>query len=88
MVFWVLLSIYLLLRRDTRVFAAMWSGLSLGISVVSKENAIFFAPTIFYLLARRTKGDPNRPFAMTLWLVAASAPIAIDKRSWARFETR
>ena len=76
MVFWVLLSIYLLLRRDTRVFAAMWSGLSLGISVVSKENAIFFAPTIFYLLARRTKGDPNRPFAMTLWLVAASAPIA------------
>ena len=76
MVFWVLLSIYLLLRRETRVFTAMWSGLAFGISVVSKENAIFFAPTIFYLLARRTKGDPNRRFAMMLWLVAASAPVA------------
>jgi 4-amino-4-deoxy-L-arabinose transferase-like glycosyltransferase len=75
MVFWVLLSIYLLLRRETRVFTAMWSGLAFGISVVSKENAIFFAPTIFYLLVRRTRGGPNRRFAMMLWLVAASAPI-------------
>ena len=76
MVFWVLLSIYLLLRRETRVFTGMWSGLAFGISVVSKENAIFFAPTIFYLLAHRTKGDPDRRFAMMLWLVAASAPVA------------
>ena len=76
MVFWVLLSIYLLLRRETRVFTATWSGLAFGISVVCKENAIFFAPTIFYLLARRTKGDPDRRFAMMLWLVAASAPVA------------
>jgi 4-amino-4-deoxy-L-arabinose transferase-like glycosyltransferase len=76
MVFWVLLSIYLLLLRRAVLFAALWSGLAFGISVVTKENAIFFAPTIFYLLYRRTKGDPSRRFAMTLWLFAAGAIIS------------
>ncbi len=76
MVFWVLLSIYLLLLRRAVLFAALWSGLAFGISVVTKENAIFFAPTIFYLLYRRTKGDPSRRFAMTLWLFAAGAVIS------------
>jgi 4-amino-4-deoxy-L-arabinose transferase-like glycosyltransferase len=75
MVFWVLLSIYLLLRRDSQLFAGWWSGLAFGISVVTKENAIFFAPTIFYLLCRRAQGDPNRRFAMMLWVFSASAPI-------------
>jgi 4-amino-4-deoxy-L-arabinose transferase-like glycosyltransferase len=76
MVFWVLLSIYLLLLRRTILFTGLWSGVAFGISVVTKENAIFFAPTIIYLLYRRTKGDPSRRFAMTLWLFAASAVIS------------
>jgi 4-amino-4-deoxy-L-arabinose transferase-like glycosyltransferase len=75
MVFWVLLSIYLLLRRETYLFTGVWSGLAFGISVVTKENAIFFAPTIFYLIYRQTKGYLNHRFAMTAWLFAASAPI-------------
>jgi 4-amino-4-deoxy-L-arabinose transferase-like glycosyltransferase len=75
MVFWVLLSIYLLLRSDSHLFTGLWSGLAFGISVVTKENAIFFAPTIFYLISRQTKGYPNRRFAMTFWLFAASAPV-------------
>jgi 4-amino-4-deoxy-L-arabinose transferase-like glycosyltransferase len=75
MVFWVLLSIYLLLRRESQLFSGAWSGLAFGLAVVCKENAIFFAPTIFYLLFRRAQGDPNRRFAMTLWLFAASAPV-------------
>jgi 4-amino-4-deoxy-L-arabinose transferase-like glycosyltransferase len=75
MVFWVLLSIYLLLRRDRQLFAAAWSGLAFGIGVVTKENAIFFAPSIFYLLIWRAKGDPSRRFAMMLWVFATSAPI-------------
>src|SRR5260221_14596978 len=48
MVFWVLLSIYLVLRHDSRIFTSMWSGFACGLSVITKENAIFFAPTIFY----------------------------------------
>jgi len=77
MVFWVLLSIYLILRRESRIFTGLWSGLSLGLAVITKENAIFFAPTIFYLLSRRFRGDPNRDFALMFWLFAATTPILI-----------
>jgi 4-amino-4-deoxy-L-arabinose transferase-like glycosyltransferase len=77
MVFWVLLSIYILLRRETRVFAGLWSGLALGVAVLTKENAIFFAPTIFYLLARRVKDRPDRRFAIIFWLFAMGAAVSI-----------
>jgi len=77
MVFWVLLSIYLLLRNENRLFTGFWSGLTCGISIVTKENAIFFAPTIFYLLVRLVRGDPIRHFAIMLWLFAASTPVVI-----------
>ena len=75
MVFWVLLSVYLLLRRRGRLFAGLWSGLAFGISVVTKENAIFFAPAIFYLLYRQTREDSNRSFSVAFWLLGASGPI-------------
>jgi 4-amino-4-deoxy-L-arabinose transferase-like glycosyltransferase len=76
MVFWVLLSIYLLLLNRTVLFTGLWSGVAFGIAVVTKENAIFFAPTIIYLLYRRTKEDSGHRFAMTLWLFAAVAVIS------------
>ena len=75
MVFWVLLSVYLPLRRRGYLFTGLWSGLAFGTSVVTKENAIFFAPAIFYLVYRQTKEEANRSFAITFWLIGASAPI-------------
>ena len=75
MVFWVLLSIYLLLRNESRLFTGLWSGLTFGMSVITKENAIFFAPAIFYLLVRAVRDDPNRHFAIMLWLFAASTTV-------------
>ena len=74
MVFWVLLSIYLLIRGRHGLFTGLWSGLALGVAVVTKENAIFFAPTIFYLLLRSTRQDSNRRFALTFWLFASAVP--------------
>jgi 4-amino-4-deoxy-L-arabinose transferase-like glycosyltransferase len=74
-VFWVLLSIYLILRREIHLFAGLWSGVTFGISVITKENMIFFAPTIFYLLSRLTRRDPNRNFTMMFWLFGSSTPI-------------
>jgi hypothetical protein len=76
-VFWVLLSIYLIMRPELRLFAGLWSGLSFGVAVITKENAIFFAPTIFYLLNRLTKGDPNRNFTLMFWLFGSSTPILV-----------
>jgi Dolichyl-phosphate-mannose-protein mannosyltransferase len=75
MVFWLLLSIYLLLRREGQLFAGLWSGVAFGISVVSKENAIFFAPTIYYLLSRQVRWDSNRHFAQMFWLFGAGAAV-------------
>ena len=75
MVFWVLLSIYLLMRHERQLFAGLWSGVAFGISVVSKENAIFFAPTIFYLLSRQATRASNRRFGQIFWLFGASTTI-------------
>src|SRR6201988_3773778 len=78
MVFWVLLSIYLLLREDVRLFTGRWSGRAFGIAMIIKENAVFFAPAIFYLLSRRANndtGDSSRDFTLFFWLFAAAAPV-------------
>src|ERR1700739_1955398 len=78
MVFCVLLSIYLLLRDDVRLFAGMWSGLAFGLAMVTKENAVFFAPSIFYLLRRQAKhevGASSRDFTLLFWLFAAATPV-------------
>ena len=75
MVFWVLLSIYLLIRGRHGLFTGLWSGLAFGVGVITKENAIFFAPTIFYLLIRTTRQDSNRRFALTFWLFASAVPV-------------
>jgi len=79
MVFWVLLSIYLLLREEVRLFTGLWSGLAFGIAMITKENALFFGPGIFYLLWRRANndtGDSSRDFTLFFWLFAAGAPVA------------
>jgi Dolichyl-phosphate-mannose-protein mannosyltransferase len=75
MVFWVLLSLFLLLRHEKQLFAGMWSGVSFGIAVASKENAIFFAPTLFYLVGRQVKNDSNRQFGQMFWLFGAGTAI-------------
>ena len=45
MVFWVLLSLYLATSDDRRILTPLFSGLALGIGVMTKENAIFFCPS-------------------------------------------
>src|SRR5258708_15931820 len=75
MVFWLLLSIFLLLRHERQLFAGMWSGVAFGISVDSKENAIFFAPAIFYLLSRQARNDSNRQMGQMFWLFGAGTAI-------------
>jgi 4-amino-4-deoxy-L-arabinose transferase-like glycosyltransferase len=77
MVFWVLLSIYLLLRRERQLFAGLWSGVAFGISVVTKENAIFFAPSIYYLLSRRVRWESRRHFGQTFWLFGAGTAVSL-----------
>src|SRR5205807_10582257 len=46
MVFWVLLSLYLATSDDRRILTPLFSGMALGVSVLTKENAIFFLPVV------------------------------------------
>lgn len=75
MMFWVLLGLFALLRRRSRIRDALGGGLALGIALITKENAIFFLPTFVYLLHRRIKHSSNHRFAKVLWPFASAAPV-------------
>src|SRR5713101_1292915 len=77
MVFWLLLSLYLATSEDQRILTPLLSGLALGISVVTKENAIFFVPVIGYLLYNQVRQRHNYRFALGFWLFTSGAIISL-----------
>ena len=77
MVFWLLLSLYLATSEDQRILTPMLSGLALGICVVTKENAIFFAPVIGYLLYIKVRPRVNYRFALSFWLFTSLSTISL-----------
>jgi 4-amino-4-deoxy-L-arabinose transferase-like glycosyltransferase len=83
MVTWVLLSLFLLTGGDDwrtsnlRIVTAMLAGLSFGVGVLTKENAIFFVPVLGYLLYRRFKGRMNHRFSIGFWAFSAVSVISL-----------
>jgi 4-amino-4-deoxy-L-arabinose transferase-like glycosyltransferase len=77
MVFWVLLGLYLLSRRDGRVLSAMGAGLALGLAMVTKENAVFLLPGFAYLMYQSIGTRTNRRFSTGFWWFAAATPVAL-----------
>jgi 4-amino-4-deoxy-L-arabinose transferase-like glycosyltransferase len=77
MVFWVLLSLNLAISDDRRILTPLLSGLALGVSVVTKENAIFFVPIIGYLLYNQVRLRHNYRFALGFWLFTWGAIISL-----------
>lgn len=75
MIFWLLLSLFVLLRRAITIRSVIGGGAALGIALITKENALFFLPSFMYLLYRRIKGSPSLRFTRALWPFAAAAPI-------------
>jgi 4-amino-4-deoxy-L-arabinose transferase-like glycosyltransferase len=73
MVMWVLLSLYLVTggpawrSGDLRIVSAMLAGVVFGVAVLTKENAIFFAPVLAYVLFRRLRGRVNYRFSVGFW---------------------
>lgn len=74
MVLWVLLAAYLLIRREHRVLTAVVAGLAAGLAVITKENAIFFAPALAWLAYRRARGTRNRRFLNSFWWFTLAVP--------------
>jgi 4-amino-4-deoxy-L-arabinose transferase-like glycosyltransferase len=82
MVMWVLLSLFLLTgdhwrTGDMRILTAMLAGLSFGVAVLTKENAVFFAPGLGYLLYRRFKGRMNYRFSIGFWSFSAISVVSL-----------
>jgi 4-amino-4-deoxy-L-arabinose transferase-like glycosyltransferase len=83
MVFWLLLSLYLVTGGDDwrggdlRIVAAMLSGLAFGVAVVTKENAVFFAPVVGYLLVTRLRGRMNYRFGVGFWSFTAVSMVSL-----------
>jgi hypothetical protein len=77
MVFWVLVGLYILARRDGRIVTAMGAGLAFGFAMITKENAIFLLPGFGYLLHRSIVEQGNRRFSASFWWFAAGSPVAL-----------
>lgn len=77
MVFWLLLSLYLALSDDRRIITPLFSGITLGIAILTKENAVFFAPIIIYMLYGRLRQQRNYRFAISFYLFAMIAMVSL-----------
>ena len=56
---------------------AILSGAAFGVAVLTKENAMFFAPVLVYQLARRLQHRMNVRFSIAFWLFTASSTISL-----------
>jgi 4-amino-4-deoxy-L-arabinose transferase-like glycosyltransferase len=77
MVLWLLLAVYLITRSDGRVMTFMMAGLFFGLAVITKENAIFFAPAVGYLVHRCAREWRNRRFVTSFWWFAVVVPVSV-----------
>jgi 4-amino-4-deoxy-L-arabinose transferase-like glycosyltransferase len=81
MVFWVLLSLYLAIRGsaqpELRVVSAIASGLALGLAMLTKENALFFAPAVLYLLASQLRGGINYRFGLGFFSFSSVSLVSV-----------
>jgi len=75
MVFWLLLTVYLLVRGEARVSTAALAGSAFGMAMITKENAVFVAPGVAYLMYRMAKGLRSRRFMVSLWWFFLLVPV-------------
>jgi 4-amino-4-deoxy-L-arabinose transferase-like glycosyltransferase len=71
MVFWVLLALVLLVEPGRRLMTVLASGFCFGLAILCKENALFFAPVLAYLLYQRVRGTYRARFSLVGWTFCA-----------------
>lgn len=77
MVFWLLLSLDLLLIETRRIVPILGSGFCFGMATLCKENAVFFTPVLAYLLYHRVRGSYRARFSLAGWSVTALMLISL-----------
>ncbi len=76
MVFWLLISISLLVFGKHKLRYVILSAVAFGISVLTKENAIFFAPVLAWLATVRSHRS-HQLIAAVKWAAVAGAIISM-----------
>ena len=66
MVFWTLLALLFVLNKPLRMRDSFISGLAFSLAVLTKLNAIFFAPAFFYALYKHAP-EKIRTMSLALW---------------------
>lgn len=68
MTFWVFASMFLLTVRKLRLDSIALSAIFFGLSILSKENAVFFLPVFLYLIYTNSTSN-NRKYGLVAFLV-------------------
>ena len=76
MIFWVLLSLNLMLDGWGRLSRLVLSGICFGIAILTKETAVFLIPAVVFI-ATQQRWDHQGRFAVTGWLVPAIAVVSL-----------
>lgn len=67
MTFWLFMSLAFLFKDKLKLSHFVLSAISFGLAVLSKENAIFFAPIILYLIYQKSHAH-HKDLALIKWL--------------------
>ena len=65
--FWILLSLFFATHTPQRLREVILSAISFAIAILSKENAIFMAPAIVYIIWIYSRSR-IRTWSITLWI--------------------
>src|SRR5258708_1260795 len=76
MIFWVLLSLFLILYSNKNLWVFIGSAITFAIGVLSKEDAIFFLPIFLGLVAVEAHRH-NRIFVVNKWLLITCMVISL-----------
>jgi hypothetical protein len=83
MVMWVLLTLCLVTSGsdwragDLRILTAILSGLTFAFAVLTKENAVFLAPVVGYLLFKRLRDRMNFRFGMAFYSFSLISTVSL-----------
>jgi len=64
MVFWMLLCLDLLLLPNRRLTSVLAAGFVFGVAILTKENALFFAPVVGYMLYHQVRDTYRARFSL------------------------
>ena len=76
MIFWVLLAVLLLLRRQLRLSSVIVSGVLFGVAVLTKFSAAFFGLG-FLVLLWMLSAHHQRRHALTMWLAFGGGTVVL-----------